>query len=477
MDFLKSVEKKKIFSIDDILSATHANLIFEKSENVLFKEIYIDSRKIQPESLYIAIIGENNNGHDFVNQAVESGAKGIIIQEDELTRLPINKWKDLNCAIFAVKNTTDSLGYLAKYNRNKNKAKIVAITGTNGKTTVKEMSALLVSKHFNTLKTIGNFNNHIGLPLTMLNLEKFHEIAILELGMNHFGEIKYLANISKPDIGLITNIGPGHLEGVHSLDGVLKAKAELLDGLNNKSTLILNGDDIYLRKLEKISPCPVIYYGTGNDTLIKVQEISYTENSSLIKLILPDAKIDVRLNIAGSYAVSNALAAFTLAYVLNIKPDEIKKSLEQFTSVKGRMNIIKLPDEINIIDDTYNANPSSMIAAIETFQRLKNKNRGIIVLGDMYELGDEAFQLHKEIGCFASNSDIDQLYLTGNYADAYKEGVNQSKIKPKNIIIENKNELLKKLLLNIKSGDWILVKGSRAMAMETIVSGLKDSLI
>ena len=366
------------------------------------------------------------------------------------------------------------MGDLAAFNRKRINISVVAITGSNGKTSTRKMTAGVVSRRFCTLATSGNFNNEIGLPLTMLNLSRDHKWAVLELGMNRPGEIKRLAEICSPDVGVITNIGPAHLEGLGSLDAVMQAKGELLGEIKPTGTAVLNADDPRLMQLADYTTRNVLLFGLSKNAEIKALEVGRKGLGLSFTLVLPEESILVDLKTPASFMVSNALAAAAAGYCLGLTAREIKEGLEDFEPVKGRMNILKTRKGIHIIDDTYNANPGSMAAALKTLKSLKGNSRGILVAGDMLELGEHAESMHRKIGSISARADIARLYVTGQFAETVAAGARDEDMASGDIFTGTKEEILDGVTGWLGPGDWVLVKGSRGMAMETIVKGLLD---
>ncbi|MCP4682003.1 MAG: UDP-N-acetylmuramoyl-tripeptide--D-alanyl-D-alanine ligase [Desulfobacterales bacterium] len=458
------------WKIDDILNATRGEVLCGKGSDT-FKGISIDSRKITKTDLFVAITGENHDGHSFVKEVLEKGISGCVISKKSINKMPVTKWGGKNITCVAVDDTTRALGDLARFQRRRSKASVIAITGSNGKTTTRGLVSCVMEQKFATISTIGNFNNEIGLPLTLFQLSKNHEKAVVELGMNHMGEIRALSKIAEPDIGIITNIGPAHLEGVGSLDGVMHAKGELLDEIKKTGTAILNADDPRILNLAEKTQVPILFFGISKKAAVRALSIEPGESETVFTLVLPTGKISIQLGVPGKFMVSNALAAAATGYQAGLSLQEIKTGIERFQPSQGRMNIIKSKG-INIIDDAYNANPDSMKSAIHTLLSLKGKKRGILVLGDMLELGEHAVSLHQDIGALAADTDIHKVYATGHYAGAIEKGARDGNMDADKIFTGTYEEILEHLKKDLTASDWILVKGSRGLKMETIVQGL-----
>jgi UDP-N-acetylmuramoyl-tripeptide--D-alanyl-D-alanine ligase len=335
------------------------------------------------------------------------------------------------------------------------------------------LTAGVVARQFNTLATAGNFNNQIGLPLTLLGLSPGHQWAVVELGSNNPGEIARLADICSPDIGVLTNIGPAHLEGLGSLDGVMREKGDLVKSLGPDGKAVLNADDPRVLQLARETRREVLLYGWSQEATIRAEKIKEDEQTISFMLILGRENIAVELNSPGHYMISNALAAAAVGYLLGICAAAVKAGLESFKPDSGRMNISHLSNSIHIIDDTYNANPDSMTAALTTLKRTGAKGRRTFVAGDMLELGARSPELHGNVGALAARTGIDRLYASGEHAAAVAAGARKEGMPAANTITGSRTEIIEDLIGWLQPGDWVLVKGSRGMAMEKVVDGLK----
>jgi UDP-N-acetylmuramoyl-tripeptide--D-alanyl-D-alanine ligase len=456
----------------DILAATGGDLLCGDLER-RFAKVCIDSREVSIRDLFVAIIGDVHDGHSFLNDVTAQGIQGLVVARDKANALPVANWEKSNHVCVVVDDTTRALGDLAAFHRNRMPAAVVAITGSNGKTTTRKLTAGVAGRKFNTLTAIGNYNNQIGMPLTLLNLQSAHQWAVLELGTNQPGEIARLAEICKPDIGVITNIGPAHLEGLGTLDGVMHEKGSLLAHLKTDGSAVLNADDVRVLKISQNTDRNALLFGLSPEAQIRARSEKEKASGVGFVLDLPGESIAVDLPLHGLFMVSNALAAAAVGYLMGLTLAEIKAGLEKSDAAPGRMNIFSTPDGIHIIDDTYNANPDSMRAAFATLTSLRANSRGIAVLGDMLELGEQAKFLHQKIGALAAASGIARIYATGNYAQAITAGACKTRMKPQETFAGTRDEILKDLKDQLKSGDWILIKGSRGMAMEKIITGLK----
>lgn len=461
--------------VSDILVATGGNLVCGTPGQTA-ASVSTDSRRVSPADLFIGLKGETHDGFDFVDDVVARGVSVLIVNEDRTETLLWKRLSRKGVACITVPDTVRALGDLARFHRERSGVSTVAITGSNGKTTTRKMTTAVVARRFSTLATTGNFNNEIGLPLTLLRLSHAHQWAVVELGMNHFGEIRRLSAICKPDIGVITNVGPAHLEGVGSIEGVMQAKGELLENLSKSGTAILNADDERVILLKKQAVSKTLLFGRSPAAEVRAEAIREKEHRISFLLKTPVGDTPVTLNSPGQFMVSNALAAAATGYCLGIGIEEIKGALESFRPISGRMNVLTTGSGNHIIDDTYNANPDSMKVAISTLKQLSKGERRLIVLGDMFELGEAAARLHHEIGAFAADSGADRLYAAGSFAETVAEGAASRGMDRNRIQTGTRASISADLIKRLAPGDWVLVKGSRAMAMEVVVKRLMHSV-
>ena len=465
-------ERKIPWTTSEILEATKGDLLCGHIKHT-FDGVSIDSRTISANEVFIAIKGNVHDGHSFVSDVISGGVRGLIINKDKICDPAVTDRHDKGIVCVKVNDTTKALGDLASFNRRRTDVSVVAITGSNGKTTTREMTASVVSTRYKTLSSKGNFNNEIGLPLMLLDLKTSHQWAVLELGMNRPGEIDRLGEICIPDIGVITNIGFAHLEVLGSIEGVMNAKGELLKRIKSEGTAVLNTDDSRVFYLSTKTSRKVLYFGLSEDARIRALDVNETATGISFTLVLPEERIPIELRVHGRFMVSNALAAASVGYLIGLSSEEIKAGLEYFQPVKGRINIVDVRGA-HIIDDTYNANPDSMEAAIRTLNSLKGKRRGVLVAGDMLELGEHAESMHRKIGSLSARSNLARLYVTGEFAEAVADGASKEDKNSMDIFIGSREEILEDLRKQLLPGDWVLVKGSRAMGMEKIVEGLKN---
>lgn len=421
-----------------------------------FRGVSTDTRKIRENELFIALKGLNFNGNDFVNEAFTKGAAGCIVGYE--------KKKDKQ-SIF-VDDTRIALGKLAYYWREEMPSKIIAITGSNGKTSLKELLASCISIKANTLSTEGNLNNDIGLPLMLLKLNSSYEFSVLEMGANRPKEIEYLVNLANPHVVVINNAAIAHIEGFNDLNGVAKAKGEILQGRVAPKYAILNYDDAYFSLWNEMAiNSEVISFGLNSKAMIYAKNIQIQKEFSHFHLILPDDSIDIRLKLPGNHNIMNACAAGAVMYSLGRSSREIKEGLEKVSSVTGRLQLMDSRSGHTIINDSYNANPTSTVAAIEYLKSMSNKK--IFVFGDMKELGDNSNDMHAVIGEKARNMGIDYLYAVGEMTKyTVKEFGNNG------FWFTSIDELIANLrsMMRDNKNMSILVKGSRSMRMERVVS-------
>ncbi len=449
---------------EEIIKAVNGILV-SGDINEVFMNISTDSRKISEGDLFIPLIGENFDGHNFISKSLEAGAAGVITQKEH------NGYGGK--AVIKVEDTLQALKDIASYYRSKFKIPFTGITGSVGKTSTKDMVASVLNQRFNVLRTEGNFNNEIGLPLTILRLDSFHEAAVIEMGMSGFGEISSLTSIVKPHIAIITNIGLSHIEKLGSRQNILKAKMEILEGLDKDGLVILNGDDKLLYGLKNLLGFRTLFYGMEEGMDYQASNISTSgENGSEFDITINNAEYHICVPVPGVHNVYNALAAIAAGIELGMPMDKIIRGIADFKPGKMRQNIIS-HNGIKIINDAYNASPQSMEAGINVLKDIAGNNRTVAILGDMLEMGDWAEKAHKDVGMFAVSKGIDYILTVGNNALNIAAGAAESENMPDKVFsfISNKdvNEFLKGF---VKKGDTILVKGSRGMKMEEIVNYL-----
>jgi len=461
-----------ILTIEEVLRATGGKLL-QGSENV-FQGISTDSRAIAGGELFIALRGSRFDGHHYALEALEKKAGGVLIEEDKVGDIRWNGYRSR--AVIAVKDTLAALGGIARSWRRKYNTPVVALTGSNGKTTTKEMIAACLETTFPILKTKGNLNNLIGVPLTLLTLTEKERVVVLEMGMNVPGEIRRLTEIAEPDVGLITNIQTVHLEGMGSFERLKEEKGELYRRMRRDGTILVNQDDARVVDLASDYPGQKITLGIEHpaDVMAKEVRLNGAEGTSFT-LILEGEVVEIHLALLGRHFIPNVLSAMAVACLFGVEVKEAKKALENFQPFPMRMEVVPLKGGKTVINDAYNANPYSMEFALETLVEVKGKGRTIAVLGDMLELGNFTKEAHQRIGQKVSQLSIDFLLAMGEEApvvveSAIRYGFPMERAR----VVESHSEALSILGQIIQNGDWILVKGSRRMAMEKIVEGLRE---
>jgi UDP-N-acetylmuramoyl-tripeptide--D-alanyl-D-alanine ligase len=468
-------------TVKEILDPINGVLVSGVPETVL-TGISTDSRTIGKGDLFWALNGETYDGHDFVQKALEKGACGVVVagrwvqSEYPGKDLDANRSAFPDRAVISVEDTLKALGDLAAWWRRGYRVKVVGITGSSGKTTTKEMTAGILELGHRTLKNRGNFNNLIGLPLTLLQLDRAHEFAVLEMGMNHPGEIARLTDIADPDVGVILNVGMAHLEGVSDLDGVARAKTEMMERMSSEGLMILNGDDAPLMRRAALFSKSKMTFGLreGNDVRATSIENEGPEGTRF-SLEYRDAAWPVRIRIPGMHHLKNALAAAAVALSLNEPEEHIIRGLAAFSAIRGRFEVMSLAGGIRLVDDTYNANPASFGAAIESVGSLVEEGGRIIVgLGEMLELGDAAIHAHREAGRRIAAGGASWFFAMGPHARDMIEGaVAAGMPKDRLKIVETHDEMIQEIGHVMSKGDLILLKGSRRMQLEKVVEGLR----
>jgi len=436
-----------------------------KAAELIPSGISTDSRRIAPGELFFALRGPNFDGHSFVPEAIGKGAIGAVVEDGWVPRR-----RDAGGVLISVADTLRALGDLAAYYRRRFSLPVIAVTGTNGKTTAKDMISSVLATRFRVLKTEGNYNNLIGVPLTIFRLTEGHEVCVLELGMSAPGEIRRLSYISDPNVGLITNVGPGHIGYFGSLEEVAEAKSELIDYLDTPSTCILNYDDPLLLRRRGRARCRTVGFGIDSECEFRGYDLR-SDGRGCFTFRISDA--DISLRVPGRHNVYNALSAIAVGDLFGISPAEAKPRLEGFRGAPMRMNLSDVAG-IRIMDDSYNSNPSSMRAAIDTIMLQEARGRRVLVLGDMLELGDYGERAHRELGAYAWESGCDFLFTTGDMASGFVEGALCAGMPGDRARhFTSRAELCSHLTRFLRSGDVVLVKGSRGAGMEEIVEYLK----
>jgi len=462
-----------ILFCEEVLRATGGRLL-QGERSQFFHGVSTDSRMVAEGELFIALKGSRFDGHHYALEALEKKASGVVIEEDKVRDIRWNGYRPRT--VIAVKDTLRALGDLARERRRKYRTPVVALTGSNGKTTTKEMITACLETALPILKTTGNLNNLIGLPLTLLKLTEKEKVVILEMGMNVPGEIRRLTEMAEPDVGLITNIEKVHLEGLGSLERLKEEKGELFRRMRRDGTILVNQDDPRVCDLANEFPGQKITFGVEHDADVMATEIRFRGSEGVsFTLISGREKMEISLLLLGRHFVPSALCAIAVARFFSIEMNKAKEALEHFKPFPMRMEIIHLKGGKTLINDAYNANPQSMALALETLVEVKGKGRAIAVLGDMLELGDFTEEAHRELGEKVGRLSIDLLITLGEESPIVTESAIRYGLTPERAwVVGSHSEAVSILKWMIQEEDWILVKGSRKMAMEKIVEALTE---
>lgn len=433
-------------------------------DDAWFENVSTDTRKIARGDLFVAIRGDNFDGHQFIESARQSGAVAAVVDHpDDTVELPQ----------LVVKDTIDALAALAAGNRNASKARVVAVTGSSGKTTVREMVAAILRQMGNTLVTEGNLNNHIGVPLTLFRLTPEHKYAAIELGASGVGEIAHTVGIVRPDVAILTNAGQAHLEGFGSYQNIVQAKGEIIDGLGANGVAVLNLDDPAFADWQKRAGQRSVKSVSGqgrrnadyrpSDVQMDGPEMRFTAQG-------PNGwQCDIRLSLQGEHNIANALMAIAAAQTVGATDDAIERGLSGLQAFKGRLQTLKMSSRWTVIDDSYNANPASMKAAIEVLAGYPGYRTAI--LGAMAELGQDQHAMHRDLGRFARARGIDRLLVVGSGCEGYVEGYGAT-----TEVCSSHDDAVRRLFESSADSQTVLVKGSRSAAMDRVVEGIKQKV-
>jgi UDP-N-acetylmuramoyl-tripeptide--D-alanyl-D-alanine ligase len=457
----------------EILAATGGKILRD-GKRIKFGEIVTDSSKVNRGSVFVALKGERLDGHRFVGAAVRRGAHCVIVHQG-LSRLMVG-----DATVVRVGDTLRALGDLAYYRREQFAPKVLAITGSNGKTTTKEMVAAILEEgalagkplRGKVLKTEGNFNNLVGLPLTLLGLRPQDQVAVVELGTNHPGEIQRLAEIADPDLGIITSVAAAHLEGLSSLAGVAREKGALYRNIRAGGAIAVNQDDPWVRRLGAKFKGHKITYGKRGQVRAESRRMRDAKGMQFT-LSADGRRCTVRLNYLGQHNIANAVGAAALAHGAGVSLAAIRRGLEKAKPFSMRMEIEHWKG-IGVINDAYNANPASMKAALQTLTEIACRGARIAVLGDMFELGKQSRKQHRQLGQTIAEARIDGLYLLGSQANTVKQGALHGGMTSDQVVVgKDHADIADHLRKLVKKGDWLLFKGSRGMKMENVLRELK----
>ena len=453
--------------ISEVLEAVKGRLLGDFQDlDATISAVDIDSRKIHPGSLFVPLVGERFDGHSFITDSLNAGAAGCFTARERDSYLPGKFY-------LKVDSTQKALRDLAERYKSRFPIPFVSVTGSVGKTTTKEMVAAVLGERLKVLKTAGNFNSSVGLPLTLLRLESGHQAAVLEMGMNQAGEIEYLSRLVKPDIALITNIGDSHIENLGSRENILKAKSEIFIGMQEGGTAVLNGDDPLLRSLEgRLNSLDVVWCGEGENCDYRAVDVDESHSDHIECTIrTPRGSFRCEIPGLGRHMLYPVLMAAAVGERFGLSHEEIAQGVLHFAPTKMRMNILHRGADITILDDTYNANPQSMRAAVEVLSKSKGHPR-IAVLGDMFELGALAPTLHAGVGDFLARSGVEYLVAVGRLARHIYDAAKGS-LEERAYCCADKEEAREVLRLLVRPGCTVLLKASRGMAFEELTEYVK----
>ncbi|MFH1215796.1 MAG: UDP-N-acetylmuramoyl-tripeptide--D-alanyl-D-alanine ligase [Pseudomonadota bacterium] len=463
-----------VWTLSQVLMATGGRFV-SGSADAKFRAISTDTRTLQPGDLFLALSGDRFDGEQFVAEAVKKGAAGVLVSSLPTIDLPV--------PVILVSEPLHALGDLASYRRAlMANLQVIAITGSSGKTTVKEMCASILKQEYNVLKTEGNLNNLIGMPLSLLRVDSRHDVAVLEMGMNRPGEIARMTEIADPDIACIINVHGAHLAGLQTIDGVARAKGELFQGGKSWAKFCVNIDDKRVRALARECPQEQISFGMGCKAYVRATHVkNLGEEGMLFTLHVGKRKSRIHLHGIGEHNVGNALAAAAMAHAAGADIDHIVSGLVAFRPYDKRLQVVTVGG-LKVVNDCYNANPSSMLAALNAVSGMKKNRKIVAVLGDMLELGDESEKAHRRLGETVACKGFDYLLAVGEFSRKVVEGALDARMTMKQARqMENKEEIVDSIvklvaLGELEQGDYVLVKGSRGMRMETIIEQLGTRL-
>lgn len=456
-------------NVEEILNATRGKLLIgnlkENCENFC-----TDTRKILENDVYVGLKGENFNGNEYYEEALRKGAKVAIVSGIEIPKEKLEQYKDKT--IIEVDDSLIAFGKIAEYKRSLYNIPVIQVTGSVGKTSTRDIIANVVRTKYKTLQTEGNLNNHIGLPTTLLKL-KDHEALVVESGMNHLGEISYLGEITKPTIAVITNVGTAHIGLLGSRENILKAKLEILENLKPGGTIVINNDNDMLNKWAKEDKLYKKYtFGIDEESDVMAYNIKIGNKSSTYNVKINNEEYTVNVPVSGKHFVYNSLCAIAIGNLLGISPENIIKGIETFSLTKNRMEVVKVKDNVTVINDAYNASYDSMKPAIEYLKELPAK-RKIAVLGDMFELGEFSEEIHRKVGIEVVTHKIDILVTVGKLAKYIAEEAKYLRMPEKNIIsletTEEASEYLNKIL---QKDDAVLLKAAHGMHFSEIFKSI-----
>jgi len=464
---------KMNWTSEDVLAATGGERMGRGKDSV-FGDVVTDSRRVRRGSIFVALHGERLDGHAFLEKALRRGARCLVVHRRARAR-GIQR-----VTVIKVRDTLQALGDMARFRRRKADLRVLAITGSNGKTTTKEMVASIMEQasldgmpcRGKVLKTAGNYNNLVGLPLTLLGLTGKERIAVLELGTNRRGEIRRLTEIADPDVGLITSVAPAHLSGLGNLRGVAREKGDLFRGMAPGGAAVVNLDDPWTRRLGREFMGEKVTYGRSGT--VRAERVKNLGAKGMeFTLRVKNGRRRVRIRLPGTHSLSNALGAAAMAHAVGAGLNSITRGLERVRPLPMRMTVERFAG-VEIINDAYNANPASMEAALRALSGVVGTGKKVAVLGDMLELGKQSERKHRELGKMAAACRLDGLYLLGRFASQVRRGALRGGMTPDRVSIgKNHEALARRVRRETRRGDWLLFKGSRGAAMEKVLTAYK----
>lgn len=452
-----------LLPLRDLMLATGGQLRDVESPDALFARVSIDSRDIRRGDVFWALKGENHDGHDFTAQAIERQALLCVVSS--------RRASSLSGPLLIVDEPLSALGQFANWYRGRIDTLVIGVTGSVGKTTTRELIYSALSSQFHGIRSLSNFNNQIGVPLSLLGLENHHEFAVIEMGASDVGDIRALCGLAQPEVGVITAIGPAHLRTFGCLDAIIQTKGELLEQLPPTGFAVLPGDDAVIRQMADRAPCPVIFVGQGDDNQVRASRVEVHAH----RLSFRCEGQNFNIPVTGRHSVSNALCAIAIGLEIGVQPHILSKGLANFTPVPGRCGVLRI-GPWTVIDDTYNASPLAVAAACRLLKEIVVPGDGqrVLILGDMRELGETAVAEHEQIGHLAAQLGFDRLLVCGIHASDVARGAGRYGMKPHQIVAATDAETLITILdCWLEPNDVLLVKGSRATRMERVIDWLR----